>query len=147
MNSQFREILDEAVRNGLEWFIHRAFQTIAPAQTYHRNWHVNAMAWHLEQCATGNIKRLLITLPPRNLKSICASVAFPAWLLGHDPTRRIVCASYSADLASKHARDCRAVMESQWYRRTFPGAVLRAEKKAEMDFMTTRQGFRYSTSI
>jgi predicted phage terminase large subunit-like protein len=147
MNSQTRDLMDRMVMENLKWFIHRAFQTVAPAQTFHPNWHIDAMAWHLEQCATGKIKRLLITLPPRNLKSICASVAFPARLLGQDPTRRIVCASYSADLASKHARDCRAVMESSWYRRAFPGAMLRAEKKAEMDFMTTRQGFRYSTSV
>jgi predicted phage terminase large subunit-like protein len=147
MKSQTRDLLDQIVRGSLKRFIHRAFQTVAPAQTFHHNWHIDAMAWHLEQCASGEIKRLLITLPPRNLKSHCASVAFTAWLLGHDPTRRIVCASYSADLASKHARDSRTVMESSWYRRAFPGTILSAEKKAEMDFMTTRQGFRYSTSV
>jgi hypothetical protein len=96
MNSQTREHMDRMVRDNPMWFIYRAFQTIGPTQTFHRNWHIDAMAWHLEQCAAGKIQRLLITLPPRNLKSICASVAFPARLLGQDPTRRIVCASYSA---------------------------------------------------
>ena len=57
--------------------------------------------------ARRQLRRLIITLPPRNLKSICASVAFPAFALGHDPTLRIVCASYAQDLAAKHARDCR----------------------------------------
>src|ERR1700719_613057 len=111
-----RLYLDRKLRSDLKTFIHRTFQTVAPAQTYHRNWHVDAMAYHLEQCASGQIKRLLITLPPRHLKSICASVAFPAWMLGRDPSKRIVCASYSADLASKHARDCRRVMAADWYR-------------------------------
>ena len=107
------------------------------------------MAWHLQQCATGDIKRLLmlITLLPRHLKSICASVAFPAWLLGQDPSRRIVCASYSADLVGKHAQDCRAVMESDWYRRVFPRTRLSREKNTEMNFVTTRHGYRYSTSV
>jgi hypothetical protein len=50
------------------------------------------------------------TLPPRYLKSICASVAFPAWVLGQDPTRRLICVSYSQDLARKHALDTRTVM-------------------------------------
>jgi hypothetical protein len=103
-----RRLLEMKLRSDLSTFIHRAFQTVAPAQTFLYNWHIDAMAWYLEQCATGRIKRLLITLPPRHLKSICASDAFPAWVLGHDPTKRVICASYAADLAAKHARDCRA---------------------------------------
>ena len=105
------------------------------------------MAWHLQLCASGAVTRLIMTVPPRHLKSTCASVAFPAWILGHDPSARIICVSYSADLAARHARDCRRVMESQWYRRIFPGMRLSREKNAEMEFMTTAQGYRYSTSI
>ena len=78
-------LLNLALRNDLTSFIHRAFQSVAPAQSFHPNWHIEAMAWHLQQCFEGNIKRLLITLPPRNLKSISASVAFPAWVLGRTP--------------------------------------------------------------
>ena len=142
-----RRLLEMKLRSDLSTFIHRAFQTVAPAQTFLHNWHIDAMAWLLEQCATGSIKRLLITLPPRHLKSICASVAFPAWVLGHDPTKRIICASYAADLAAKHARDCRAIMESSWYRLVFPQTRLSREKNAEMDFMTTCHGYRYTTSV
>ena len=147
MSACERQLLELGLRHDLTTFIHRTFQTLAPAQRYHHNWHIEAMAWHLQQCAKGEIKRLLITLPPRHLKSICASVAFPAWLLGQDPSRRIVCASYSADLASKHAQDCRAVMESDWYRRVFPHTRLGREKNTEMNFVTTRHGYRYSTSV
>jgi predicted phage terminase large subunit-like protein len=86
-------------------------------------------------------------VPPRYLKSICASVAFPAWVLGQDPSRRIVCASYSENLAGKHAGDCRAIMECDWYRRIFPTTRICREKNAELDFATTRQGYRYSTSV
>src|ERR1700746_2361851 len=93
-----REYLRLVLRNDLTAFIERTLGTVAPAQAYLPNWHIEAMAWHLQQCARGNIKRLLISLPPRHLKSVCASVAFPAWVLGHDPARRIVCASYSQDL-------------------------------------------------
>ena len=142
-----RRLLEMKLRSDLSTFIHRAFQTVAPAQTFLYNWHIDAMAWYLEQCATGRIKRLLIILPPRHLKSICASDAFPAWVLGHDPTKRVICASYAADLAAKHARDCRAIMESDWYQLVFPQTRLSREKNAEMDFMTTRQGYRYATSV
>jgi predicted phage terminase large subunit-like protein len=142
-----REVLELALRTDLAAFIHRTFQTVAPAQVYHHNWHVEAIAWHLEQCAEGKINRLVINLPPRYLKSICASVAFPAWLLGHDPTIRIICASYSENLAGKHALDCRAVMESDWYRRAFPSTRISREKNAELNFVTTHHGYRYSTSV
>jgi predicted phage terminase large subunit-like protein len=142
-----RRYLDLRTRRDFKIFVRRTFKTIAPGQTYFSNWHIAAMVWHLEQCANGAIKRLLITLPPRGLKSILASVAFPAFVLGHDPTQRIICASYSADLAGKHAHDCRTIIGSDWYRRIFPRTVISREKAAEMNFVTTRQGYRYATSV
>jgi predicted phage terminase large subunit-like protein len=131
----------------LPTFTHRVFQTVAPGQLYLPNWHIEAIAWRLMQCLTGKIKRLIITLPPRSLKSICASVAFAAYALGQDPSRRIICASYSEKLASKHALDCRAVMESSWYRRIFPATRISREKNTELNFVTNRHGYRYSTSV
>jgi predicted phage terminase large subunit-like protein len=74
-------------------------------------------------------------------------VAFPAWALGQDPTKRIICASYSENLATKHALDCRALMESAWYRRIFPHTRISKQKNTELNFLTTHQGFRYSTSV
>jgi hypothetical protein len=105
-------LLRALLRRDLTSFVVKCFHTVAPAHDYLHNWHIDAIAWHLEQCLRGEITRLIITLPPRHLKSICASVAFPAWALGQDPARRIIAASYSAELARKHALDCRAVMES-----------------------------------
>lgn len=139
--------LDALLRQDLESFIAKCFSWVAPAQTFERNWHLKALAWYLEQCRKGNIKRLIITLPPRNLKSVSASVAFPAFVLGHDPTKRVVCVSYAAELSAKLARDCRSIMGSAWYRRVFPGTRLSREKNAELDFMTTRRGYRLSTSV
>ena len=95
----------------------------------------------------GRITRLIITLPPRSLKSISASVAFPAWLLGHDPSTRIIAVSYADILTAKHARDCRVVMESAWYRRLFPQTRFNPKKATETEFETTRHGFRYGTSL
>jgi hypothetical protein len=147
MSVDERRLLNLALRNDLSTFIHRAFQSVAPAQSFHPNWHIEARAWHLQQCFEENIKRLLITLPPRNLKSISAAVAFPAWVLGRTPTARIVCASYSENLASKHAQDCRAVMESDWFKRLFPNTRIGHAKNTELYYATTLQGSRYSTSV
>ena len=139
--------MNQSLRQDLPAFIHRSFQTIEPGQVYQNSQHINAIAWRLEQCMRGDIKRLIITLPPRHLKSICASVAFPAWVFGHDPGKHIICASYSSELAEKHARDCRAVMNSAWYREAFPKTRLDPNKNTVLEFMTTDRGFRLTTSV
>ena len=74
-----------------------------------------------------------------------ASIAFPAWHLGHDPSAEILCVSYAQDLADKLARDCRAIMMSPWYRQIFP-TRLATHRQAVQEFITTRQGFRLATS-
>lgn len=146
MNELSHLFLD-TLRSDLSSFIQKSFTIVDPATPYRHNWHIDAIAWHLEECWRGNIRRLIITVPPRSLKSICASVAFPAFVLGHDPARRIIGVSYSEELALKHARDCRAVMESPFYRAAFPGTRLDREKNTEAEFMTTERGYRMTTSI
>ena len=103
------------------------------------------IATKLEAVRKGLIKRLIINLPPRGLKSHCASIVFPAWYLGHDPTGQIICASYGQDLADKFARDCRTIMMAEWYRRIFRTRL--ANRQAVADFTTTEQGVRMSTSV
>ncbi|MEE9301103.1 MAG: terminase, partial [Alphaproteobacteria bacterium] len=94
---------EAVLRQDLSCFAQKVFNTVAPVHRYLHNWHIDAIAWHLALCARGEINRLIITVPPRHLKSICATVAFPAWVLGHDPTKRIVTASYADALAVSHA--------------------------------------------
>lgn len=134
-------------RNTLSMFIHKVFESVDNSQTYLHSKHIDLIADHLERCRKGEIKRLIINMPPRSLKSICASVAFPAWLLGHDPTSRIITTSYSDDLASKLARDCRAVMEKDWYKELFPQTRLNPSKRTEIEYETTQNGYRLATSI
>lgn len=147
MSTNDRALLDALLRNDLAAFTQRCFQTVVPGQTFLPNWHIEAIAYQLERCRRGEIRRLIITLPPRNLKSICTSVAFAAFVLGHDPTRRVVCVSYSQDLTAKHARDCRTVMESSWYRLLFPKTRIDPRKNSEAEFEMTERGYRLGTSV
>ncbi len=142
-----RAEFEALMRHDLAAFTQRCFQTVVPGQTYLPNWHIEAIAHQLERCRRREIRRLIVTLPPRSLKSICASVAFPAFALGHDPTLRIVCASYSWELATKHARDFRAVLQSAWYQRSFSRTRIDPRKNTEGEIQTTRQGYRLSTSV
>jgi hypothetical protein len=103
-------IVSAILRNDFYSFIQAIFPTVSPGAAFQPSWHIEAIAFQLARVLRGEIKRLIITVPPRSLKSICASVAFPAFILGHDPQRKIICVSYSEALARKHANDCRAVM-------------------------------------
>ena len=77
------------------------------------NWHYEAIAAKLVAVREDRVGRLIINVPPRYLKSHLASVAFPAWCLGHKPSKQILCVSYAQDLADKLARDCRRIMTSE----------------------------------
>lgn len=134
------------LRNDLSSFIERSFYEVNPGKSLMMAPYISLIASKLEACREGKIKRLAICMPPRYLKSHCVSVAFIAWLLGHDPTTRIISASYAQDLASKHALECRTLMQSPLYKRLFR-TRLSADKQAIDDFLTTDKGFRMATSV
>jgi predicted phage terminase large subunit-like protein len=141
------QVVAAILRSDLYSFIQAIFPTVSPGDAFLPNWHIEAMAYELTRVLQGETKRLIITVPPRSLKSICASVAFPAFMLGHDPTRRIICVSYAEGLARKHANDCRAVMRSKLYSRLFPNTRISPKKDTEGEFSTTAGGTRLSTSV
>lgn len=139
--------LDALLREDFVSFLNKTFAEVSGGDQFLGNWHIDSIAWELKQIQDGNNTRLIVTMPPRYLKSIAISVAWPAWMLGHNPQLRFVCVSYSKELAAKHASDCRAVMQTDWYQRIFPMTRLRKGSMAEMDFSTTQGGSRLSTSV
>jgi predicted phage terminase large subunit-like protein len=148
MNTQLSYAEYEFIlRQDLMSFIERSFYELNTQAVFSTSPHIEVLASKLEDCRQGNIRRLIVNLPPRSLKSHAVSVAFPAYLLGRDPASQIICASYGQDLADKHARDCRTLMASPFYQRVFPRTRLSTEKQSVSEFMTTSQGFRMSTSI
>ena len=74
-------------------------------------------------------------------------MALPAFLLGHNPTKKVICVSYSDDLAAKFSNDCRAVMRTDWYKLTFPRARIDKAKDTESEVRTTERGYRLATSV
>ena len=140
-------VLRSILRRDLAAFVHKTFGTVSPGDSFSPNWHIEAICHELMKVLNGETKRLIISIPPRHLKSICTSVALPAWVLGQDPTRRIICVSYANELAVKHANDTRAVMASDWYANLFPATKIASQKNTETEIMTTKRGFRFSTSV
>lgn len=143
LNRQLRAIL----RRDPSAFIEKVFYELNPGAVYLPNWTIDLIAATLEQVRLGMITRLIINLPPRSLKSIIASVAFPAFVLGHDPTAEIICTSYAQDLADKFSRDTRTIMLSNWYQDLFSGTRLSSNRMAAAEFETTMHGFRKATSV
>ena len=134
------------LRQDFATFLHRSFAVLHPTTPFQHNWHLDLLADRLEGVRKGHIRRLIVNVPPRSLKSICCSVAFVAWLLGKDASRQIICASYGQDLADKHARDTRQIMASPWYQRVF-STRLAGDRVPTADFHTTLQGGRMATSV
>lgn len=135
------------LRRDLMSFIEYSFYELNSQTRFSKSPHIEVLASRLESCRERKLKRLIVNLPPRSLKSHAVSVAFPAWLLGHDPAAQIICASYGQELSDKHARDCRTLMASASYQRLFPRTRLSLEKQSLNEFLTTSQGFRMSTSV
>jgi hypothetical protein len=139
------EVYAALLRRDLAAFIRRAFCELNPQTRFQTAPYIELLAARLEDCRNGKIRRLIVNLPPRSLKSHSCSIAFVAWLLGHSPTIQIIAASYGQDLADKFARDTRTLMESDWYRALF--ATRLSARRAVSDFTTTAGGTRMATSV
>jgi predicted phage terminase large subunit-like protein len=133
------------LRSDLRSFVWKCFLTILPGTAYLPSWHIDAIVYQLMGVQVGDISRLLINQPPRSLKSICVSVAYVAWLLGHDPTRRVIVVSYSNELAAELHRQFRMIIDAPWYRALFP--TMRPARDSGTELVTTAGGSRYATSI
>ena len=139
--------LQAVLRTDFQAFSERAFMTLNPTETFQDNWSLQVIAHHLNLCAERKITQLLILIPPRSLKSMMASVAFPAYLLGRDPSTKVIAVSYNSDLSTDLSNKTRSVMKSDWYRETFPHTEISKYKDTQSQFETTAHGVRYATSI
>lgn len=138
--------VEATLRGEFYSFMLRAFMDRNGAAPFVPGWHIEVLAARLQAVGHGRAKRLIVNIPPRHLKSLAASIALPAWLLGHDPTLAIVNATYAQDLSDAFARDCRALMASAWYRALFQ-TRLRAARPPLRELVTTEGGFRMATSV
>ena len=134
------------LRQDLSSFIYQCFIELNPTTPYLHNWHIDLIASRLVDVIQGKTTRLIINVPPRSLKSVIASIAFVAWVLGHHPSKEIICASYGQDLADKLALDCRRIMQTDWYQQLF-GVHLAGGRPSVADFRTTSSGGRFATSV
>lgn len=142
-----KALLNAILRKSFKAFVQKVFNEVSPNSEYLDNFHIDVICDALMDMLLGRRNRLIVNIPPRYMKSIICSIAFPAFILGHNPKASIICVSYNDDLANNLALKCRQVMESSWYQELFPGTRISKNKKSIADFETTKGGGRFSTSI
>jgi predicted phage terminase large subunit-like protein len=126
----------------------KVFETLHPGQPPLKEaWYLQAICHELMRVWRGEEKRSVILVPPRHLKSITVSVAYSAWLLGHDASMKIMVATYGEDLSRQHASHARTIMESDWYKRLFPQTRLSKRNNRTIEFHTTAGGCRRAVSV
>ncbi len=137
-------------------FLERAWSSFDPS-TYVSGWHLNAIAEHLEAVSRGEIRRLLINIPPRFCKTLLVSVAWPAWLWAQKPDPefplmgpqvRFLCLSYGDQLATDTATTMRRLVTSEWYQKRWGDRVkMASDTSGKGKFDTTAGGTRISSSF
>ncbi len=164
----YAELLDlEAIRTEraeryLRDFVKQAWHVVEPATPYQHNWHIDALCDHLQATLpplpgyspaahawpSTAIRNLLITMPPRAMKSLTVSVFFPAWAWIHFPWLRFLFASYAQTLSTEHSQLTRMVIESEWYQARWGDRYqLADDDNLKTRFSNTERGQRIATSV
>lgn len=140
----------EAARTSLEAYVREAWPSVEPETAYHDNWHIGAICYHLEAVTSGEIRNLLVNVPPGFMKSLLVSVFWPTWEWGPRsmPHLRYLCASNGRELAVRDTLRSRRLILSDWYQRHY-GTEFRLldDQNRKMRFDNDHAGSRLSVSV
>jgi len=141
-------ILTKAAERSFRAYVEQAWPILEPETPLLPNWHIDLLAEYLEAVTAGEIRQLLITVPPRSMKSILVSVLWPTWEWIRCPNRRWICASYAEALATKQSLDRRTILQSDWYQARWADRVrLASDQNVKGEFQNTKRGVMIATSI
>jgi predicted phage terminase large subunit-like protein len=143
---ELRRIVDGLCRRDFRSFAIRAFPVLE-GRLLELSPHIDIICRLLEKVYDGEVRRAVVCIPPRYLKTYLISIAYTAWLLGRNPKARIVCASYAASLAEKFSGDTLRLMRSPFYRRLFPATILDPKQQNKTEIGTIAGGSRLATSV
>lgn len=143
-----RDARRELAERDLGHFIEQAWPILEPANPFSHNWHIDLIAEYLRAIEAGQIRRLIINIPPRHTKSIVATVAYPAWVWTTNPARRFIRVSYSASLSEKHNVMSRDLIQSAWYQKNWGDRFsLKRDTNRRDDYRNNHHGMMFSTSV
>ena len=129
-------------------FVQKSWPIVEPGTPYIHGFHIDAIADHLQATLTGEIRNLLINMPPRHMKSTLIAVLFPAWVWLKFPYKKFLYTSYTDTLSMRDSVKCRRLIESSWYQSFFNLPwTLEHDQNQKSKFYNTMQGYRLSTSV
>jgi predicted phage terminase large subunit-like protein len=142
------EQLRRAASASLYEFVKQAWSTMEPGVPFVPSWHIEVICEHLEAVSAGEIRRLLINIPPRHSKSTIVSVAWPMWEWLTAPHEKFLCASYSGTLSIRDNLKARRLIESNWYQDRWGHMFkLSGDQNAKQRFENDKTGYRLATSV
>src|SRR5439155_22762572 len=141
-------LLTRQAAGSLRSYVAQAWPILEPATPFVPNWHIDLICEYLEAVSAGTLRRLLITIPPRSMKSTLVSILWPTWEWIQSPSRRWIFASHAETLALKHSLDRRTVLQSDWYQHCWGDRVRLAEdQNVKGEFQNTARGVMIATSV
>ena len=136
------------MRRSLKEFTKSSWPAIEPGRDFYDNWHIDAVSDHLQAVVEGDIKRLIINIPPRHMKSISVAVALPAWAWTIQPEKKFLYASYAGSLSIRDSVKCRRLLDSRWYKEHFGETFkLTSDQNQKQRFENDKTGARIATSV
>src|SRR6056300_966549 len=151
-DDQKREILDlldeleeakskEESRTDFLTFVNKMWPTFIAGK------HHAKMADAFERVARGELKRLIVNMPPRHTKSEFASYLFPAWFLGRYPEKKVIQTAHTAELAVGFGRKVRNLIQSEDFQKVFKGITLSSDSKAAGRWNTNKRGDYFAIGV
>jgi phage terminase large subunit-like protein len=137
-----RELVD---RGGLKAFIEH-FWPYVETRPFVDGWHIGAICEYLEAVTNGEIKRLVINIPPGHMKSLTVGIFWPAWLWTLDPSMRALFGSFDLTLLAGQSEKEIAIIQGELFQSAYPYVELASKKPALREFKTTGRGFRFNTT-
>jgi predicted phage terminase large subunit-like protein len=143
------DLIDKLIaEKSLHEFIKQAWKIVEPSTEMLDNWHIGLVCEHLEAVSAGQIRNLLVNIPPRTTKSMLISVFWPVWEWTTRPQTRWMFSSFSMSLSTRDSLKCRRIIESLWYRERW-GNVFRltGDQNVKTRFENDKTGYRLATSV
>lgn len=140
------QIEAELCKRSLHEFVKRSWFIVEPSTKFIDNWHIQGICKYLEACVRGDIRNLIINIPPRHCKSLLMNVFFPAWVWSFAPEKKFLFSSYAEDLAIRDSVNCRKLVTSTWYQERFE-LELTKDQNQKSRFENTKGGYRISVGV
>lgn len=137
-----------AAEASLYAFVKQAWTVVEPGVPFIDGWHLQIICEHLEAITHGELRKLLINIPPRHAKSTIVSVMWPCWEWLHRPQEKYLCASYSGVLSTRDSVKARRLITSPWYQRLWADRfTLTGDQNQKTRFENDHTGYRIATSV